>query len=323
MPTKVKRSRARNALFMGHLPASNKHASLPEFGQIGVPSQPTVEAVLNASGVENVRPPGGNIELASMNESEMLDAYWASYGTDAQRAALREAKKAPVPEVVIGTDERLQITSTTDYPWRCIASLRITAADGSGWIGTGWLVGPRILLTAGHVVYMADQGGWAQQIEIIPGRNGMNFPFGSCLATDFRSVQGWTLNRDSNFDYGAILLPPDNRMGDQLGWFGYQVHSDDALSSFNINVSGYPGDKPDGTQWLMSGPIKTTNERTFDYDIDTAGGQSGGPVWITYEGDDGRYGVGVHTNGALSGNSATRFVQDMFDNVIAWSNEVP
>jgi len=308
---------------MGHMPVTNKHATSPEFGQVGRLSKPTMEAVLKASLVAKAGPSKHNIEVASLNESDMLDAYWASYGTDAQRAALRAAKKAPMPEVVIGTDERLQITNTNEYPWRCIASLRITAADGSGWIGTGWLVGPRILLTAGHVVYMADQGGWAQQIEIIPGREGITFPFGSCIATDFRSVQGWTQDRNSNFDYGAILLPPENRLGDQLGWFGYQVHTDAELSGFNINVSGYPGDKPDGTQWLMFGPVKTTNERTFAYDVDTAGGQSGGPVWITFEGDDGRYGVGVHTNGSLSGNSATRIVQDMFDNVIAWSNEVP
>lgn len=323
MPTKAKKSSSKKTLLMGHLPVTNKHVIWPKFGQVGSLSKPTMEAVLKASLAASSRPPTSNIEVASLNESAMLDAYWASYGTDAQRAALRAAKQAPMEEVVIGTDERLQITNTTEYPWRCIASLRITAADGSGWIGTGWLVGPRILLTAGHVVYMADQGGWAQQIEIIPGRDGLNFPFGSCIATDFRSVQGWTQNRDSNFDYGAILLPAENRLGDQLGWFGYQVHTDEELAGFNINVSGYPGDKPDGTQWLMSGPIKTVNERTFVYDIDTAGGQSGGPVWITFEGDDGRYGVGVHTNGALSGNSATRIVQDMFDNVIAWGNEVP
>ena len=225
-------------------------------------------------------------------------------------------------EVVIGTDERSQVGDTSVYPWRSIASLRITAQDGTGWIGTGWLVGPRILLTAGHCVYMSDHGGWAQQIEVIPGRQGDNFPFQSCIATELRSVHGWIDSGKSEFDYGAILLPEANRYGDQLGWFGYQVRSDDNLNNLTVNISGYPGDKPNGTQWFLSGPIKNESERNFSYDIDTAGGQSGAPVWV-FQNDGNRYGVGIHTNGALDGNSATRITQEVFDNVTAWRNEAP
>lgn len=307
-----------------HASVSNRRASAAAFGSLhGTVGKPTLEAVLKSPLAGTKQPAEGATESAPLNESEMLDAYWASYGTDAERTALLKSKTTPVMEVVIGTDERQQISNTNEYPWSCIASLRITAADGSGWIGTGWLVGPRILLTAGHVVYMDDHGGWAQQIEVIPGRNGDNFPFGSCIATDFRSVQGWTQNRDSAFDYGVILLPADNRFGDQLGWFGYQVHTDDELSSYTVNISGYPGDKPTGTQWWMSGTVKTVTDRNFVYDIDTAGGQSGAPVWLSLEGDNGRYGIGVHTNGALSGNSATRIIQEVFDNVSAWRNEAP
>jgi glutamyl endopeptidase len=307
----------------GHMPVSNRRSRAPRFGAAGAPGKPTFEALSKAPMPGSMQPVMAQTESAPMEESEMLDAYWASYGSDAEREALRKAKTGPVMEVVIDEDNRQQITSTADYPWRCIASLRITAADGSGWIGTGWLVGPRILLTAGHNVYMADHGGWAQQIEVIPGRNGDSFPFGSCVATDFRSVQGWIQSQDSNFDYGVILLPPESRLGDQVGWFGYQVHNDGELTGYTVNIAGYPGDKPVGTQWWMCGPVKQVNERSFVYDIDSAGGQSGCPAWVRFAGDDGSYGVGVHTYGALTGNSATRMVQDMFDNVTAWANEVP
>lgn len=320
MTTKTKKLISANS----HASVSNRRASGAAFGALyGAPGKPTLETVLKSPLAGAKQPAKGVTESAPLNESEMLDAYWASYGTDADRAALLKRKSAPVMEVVIGTDERQQVGNTNEYPWRCIASLRITAGDGSGWIGTGWLVAPRILLTAGHVVYMDDHGGWVQQIEVIPGRDGDNFPFGSCIATDFRSVQGWTQSRDSAFDYGVILLPADNRLGDQLGWFGYQVHTDDELSSYIVNISGYPGDKPTGTQWWMSGTVKTVIDRTFVYDIDTAGGQSGAPVWVSFEGDNGRYGVGVHTNGAQSGNSATRVIQEVFDNLATWRNEAP
>ena len=44
------------------------------------------------------------------------------------------------------------------YPWRVHASLLITAADGSNWIGTGWFVSPRVLVTAGHCVFIKGSG---------------------------------------------------------------------------------------------------------------------------------------------------------------------
>lgn len=156
-----------------------------------------------------------------------------------------------------------------------------------------------------------------------PGAMGITSPSAPALPPISAQCRAGRRTRDSAFDYGVILLPADNRLGDQLGWFGYQVHTDDELSSYTVNISGYPGAKLTGTQWWMSGTVKTVNDRTFVYNIDTAGGQSGAPVWIVIDGDNGRYGVGVHTNGAQSGNSATRIIQQVFDNVTTWRNEAP
>ena len=215
-----------------------------------------------------------------------------------------------------------KITITTEYPWRAICSLLMTAADGSGWIGTGWLVGPRILVTAGHCVYLQNNGGWARQIEVIPGRLGSERPFGSVMAASFRSVRGWTQNRNRHYDYGAILLPEGRRLGEELGWFGYAARSDDALSNTWVNLSGYPKDKPTGTQWFHAKEVAQVEERVLTYTIDTAGGQSGAPVWIK-QADGSRYGVGIHTNGHVTGNSATRISQPVFDNIKAWKASVP
>jgi V8-like Glu-specific endopeptidase len=297
-------------------------SSQPAFGRAGLPASGGPEKV-TAAEKETTPPPGVAPEAApAINEREMLDAYWGSFGDDATRAKLRQGIY-PAPErVVIGTDERRQVGNTQDYPWRCIASLRITANDGSGWIGTGWLVSPRLLLTAGHCVFMADHGGWAQRIEVIPGRQGDTFPFGSCFATVFRSVKGWTNNNNRDYDYGAIILPHNCSYGNQLGWFGYQVRADNNLRNLNVNLSGYPGDKPSGTQWFLSGAVKATNQFEFEYDIDTAGGQSGAPVWVMLDNGN-RYSVGIHTNGSLAGNSATRITQEVFNNISAWVNEAP
>src|SRR4030095_15147165 len=61
-------------------------------------------------------------------------------------------------ETVQGTDDRVQITDTDRYPCRSHASPRFVAADGSVWLGTGWFISPRVLVTAGHVVYIKNSG---------------------------------------------------------------------------------------------------------------------------------------------------------------------
>lgn len=256
---------------------------------------------------------------APVTPGQPLDAYWASFGTSLDRARAR-ADDFTI-ERIIGTDDRVQVTANENYPWRSICSLLLTAQDGTNWIGTGWLVSPRLVLTAGHCVYMHDEGGWASQIEVIPGRDGSERPFGSVIARDYRSVRGWTESRDRDYDYGAILLPPERRYGDELGWFGFTARDDDHLEGITLNLSGYPGDKP-GTQWFHSRTVKDVDERQITYEIDTMGGQSGAPVW-EYTADGSRYGVAIHTWGTSVSNGATRITREVFDNIVAWVGLVP
>lgn len=253
-------------------------------------------------------------------QERLLDAWYADLGDPAVGAMLQQpGATETVAEVVIGADDRVRVTNTTAYPWRTICSLRITARDGSRWIGTGWLVGNRTLITAGHVVYMHSRGGWVRNIEVIPGRNGSSEPFGSCTATSFRSVLGWTRSRKRSHDYGAILLPRTCDYGKRLGYFGYANYGFFTLLNMLVNLSGYPGDKPAGTQWWHARRIKWVTSRTLVYNIDTAGGQSGSPVWRK-KGSQ-RYAVGIHTNGSSSGNSATRITKPVFDNIKKWKQQ--
>lgn len=155
----------------------------------------------------------------------------------------------PVVETVHPPDDRVQITNTAIYPWRAHASLLITAADNSRWIGTAWFIGPHTLATAGHVVYIKNSGvaerdGWVKSIQVMPGRNGTTLPYGSVTSTNFRSVTGWTGSGDENYDYGAIIIPTE--LGSTTGWFGFGAWPDADLLKSVANISGYPGDKPPG-----------------------------------------------------------------------------
>ena len=221
------------------------------------------------------------------------------------------------PETVHGADDRFQITNTAAYPWRVHASLRITAADNSLWIGTGWFVGPRLLVTAGHVVYIKNSGvagrdGWVQKIVVMPGRNGGTLPFGSATTSNFWSVVGWATDGDGEYDYGAIVL--GESLGDKTGWLGFGNWP--SLDGVHANISGYPGDKPAGTQWYAARTIDSASTRKVFYDIDTAGGQSGSAVYRFANGS--RYGIAIHAYGGATVNSGTRISQPVFNNIKAW-----
>lgn len=264
--------------------------------------------------------PAAEMETADIQDlTNLRDIGEASFG-------LLPPRPVPSPdddeqvETVHGIDNRVRILNTAAYPWRAIASLLITAADNTMWIGTGWFISPRTLVTAGHVVFIKNSGvpgrdGWVKKIQVMPGRKDAGtLPYGSVVSTSFRSVTGWTNNGDQNFDYGAIILPTN--LGNTTGWFGFGVYSDASLINAVGNISGYPGDKDTGTQWYDAHRIDSVNSRKVFYDIDTAGGQSGSAVYQMINGS--RMAFAIHAYGGATTNSGTRITQDVYNNLVSW-----
>jgi glutamyl endopeptidase len=222
-------------------------------------------------------------------------------------------------ETVHGVDNRRRISPASAYPWRATASLLITAADNSQWIGTGWFISGRTLVTAGHCVFIkgsnvAGRDGWVRRIEVMPGRDGASLPYGSVTATSFRSVTGWTTNGNAEYDYGAIILPTP--LGNTTGTLGFGNYSDATLLASTGNITGYPGDKPSGTQWYDARRIAQVSARKVHYDIDTAGGQSGAAVYRIENGQ--RFAIAVHAYGGATTNSGTRINADVFARLQSW-----
>lgn len=265
-----------------------------------------------ADGTESVaghkmKPESAAASLRLPDTSKLRDIAEASFGVAVQA------------ESIIGSDDRRQISPTTSYPWRANAQLLITAADNSSWIGTGWFVSPRTLITAGHCVFIKGSGvpgrdGWVRRIQVIPGRNGAAAPYGSATSSSFRSVTGWTVSGNQEFDYGAIILPTP--LGNTTGWYGYGNYPDAQLIGQTANISGYPGDKPTGTQWYDARRITAVGPRKVYYDTDTMGGQSGSAVYRIING--GRFAVAVHAYGGSTANSGTRINAEVFNNITSW-----
>lgn len=218
-------------------------------------------------------------------------------------------------ESIIGSDSRYQIGGTTTFPYRAIVQITFNQGAGS-YMCTGWMIGNNTVATAGHCVF--DNGAWASNVRVYPGRNGNSTPYGSCTARTLYSVTGWTQSKDTNYDYGAIKL--NCTVGNSTGWFGFRWTSS-SMNGQASYLSGYPGDKSYGTQWRADDSIRLSYTRLLYYANDTYGGMSGAPVWNSNSGCN-TCGISIHTNGTdgTSYNHGTRITQDVFNNLINWRN---
>jgi V8-like Glu-specific endopeptidase len=222
-------------------------------------------------------------------------------------------------EAIIGNDDRVR--APDDFmrtnPWRQICALRIRSRTGRSFVGTGWFISPRLLATAGHCVFMRDEGGWAASIDVIPGKFGDQDPYGRRTSSIFATVDGWVDEGGRDFDYGVILLE-DTELGGAVGNFEVQAATNAELTGATARISGYPADRDRAEfQYYHERTLTRISQSRLMYDIDTFGGQSGSPIWSQENGKV--VAVGIHTTGSVTGNSGTRISEPVLDNMITWT----
>lgn len=223
-------------------------------------------------------------------------------------------------ETVIGQDDRVRIQATNAWPFSVHGHMIMRFPNGQVFIGTGTLVGPRHVLTAGHCVFSAADGGFASEIIFNAAQNDLHLPFDSARAERILAHPRYEDSENPNFDMGMLIL--DRDLGKKTGFFGLRaVEDSEELHLLRVNVTGYPGDKDDGQQMFTHADVvKSVTAERFTYDIDTFGGQSGSGVWTIFDGL-GETVVGVHTTGSPSGNGAVRITPEKLQLIHGWMSQ--
>lgn len=207
---------------------------------------------------------------------------------------------------LIGEDNRVRVDNTKMMPYSAICYIEIEWSDGSTSLGTAFMIYDDLALTAGHCVYSSENGGWATNINVWPGKDGYGFwnnPYGTTESTYLRTASEWVSTEDEEYDWALIEL--EEPIGNETGWFGIGWSASD-LTGTDVTISGYPGEHR-YYQYKMSDEITrcTTNKLYYDV-IDTTGGQSGSPIYTS-----GNIVYGIHCYGYIDEpeNSGTRITE--------------
>lgn len=190
-----------------------------------------------------------------------------------------------------------EVQTLTQYPYSATVHLIVTFPDGAQARGTAALVGRNDVLTAIHVLYNPDHGGWADDIDFYFGVD-YNARLGRLESTSLYEmdayqweVVGWPGLAYQDFDNETMtlneiqgdlaLIGLDHAVGDYLGWFGLSPGYDSPMWAYQL---GYPS----GSSGLMEGQALLS--KPGGYDVYSAyswqgsdimgSGSSGGPLYV-------------------------------------------
>jgi V8-like Glu-specific endopeptidase len=230
-------------------------------------------------------------------------------------------------------DDRVPLDLPTSFPWNTICTLRYDADyDGIlGAVGSGALITPYTVLTAGHCVYNRNEGHYnfsdihVQPAAYLSGAT-ITYPYGTRIADHKHTNSKFAdlgYEPKGDVDYGClhIVCPFEELDTFMAVRFDY--------SPSLINMSGYPVEElPDSSrtfdQWRVADNVTDVDDRQMEYDARSTGGASGAPVWVYFSETGERYIVAVNRAHSTECNGLScRLVWQNEDLIRSWMDWEP
>ncbi|KAJ7268360.1 hypothetical protein C8J57DRAFT_1612333 [Mycena rebaudengoi] len=228
-------------------------------------------------------------------------------------------------ESILGEDFR-EVANLADVQdggkYRSIVKIqsRFKGPDGDVWMmGTGWLIRPDLLVTAGHVVYDKAYGcGAATQIKCYIGYNGVeSVPKKGAVVEGIAAVQprygskvvtteSWIKKSDAR-PHDVAFIKVHKEFTGKLNVFKFT--NTISPTTVRLGVVGYPGDKDlNGEKGAQMYELFDTTAIDLDkhprhmisYKVSTYGGQSGAPI-LSKPANGDMIAIGTHCYGAGNG----------------------
>ncbi len=282
---------------------------------------------------------------ASTTAGTDQDDAAASIGEWGENIEAGENLDSPAEDTgVIGGDDRVRITPTSDAPWRWMCHVELQdQRDRSEGHGSGVLISDRHVLTAAHVVWDAAQDLHLHGVQVSPGLDYDDDPFGTWVASRVRVCPKYDPSDKDNQEWDYALITLDKSVGKapfkSLGkqplrfWGAGEFAGKFTMGPGDANVlvhsdaltAGYRGNKAYGKElWFAKGKFRQISAPRYPNSIymtaDTTEGQSGSPLWVKEEQDALRM-VGVVVCAGKNANIARRITPGMIAELRKWIAE--
>ena len=196
-----------------------------------------------------------------------------------------KGKELDLGGTIFGSDDRY-LFNDRSFPWRTTG--KVTTV---GKWGSGTTIGPRLVLTASHVVNWTggDDGGVAW-LNFTPGYFDGGGPWGDFAATHviyWLQAPGQLSDQQTAFDYAVLVM--EDRVGEIVGYPGFRTYDDDWNGGSFWQYIGYPGEISSGERPAFQGAgiVSSVQDESFSGQTgyvlghfnEFTPGQSGGSVW--------------------------------------------
>lgn len=260
---------------------------------------------------------GNGIETYAMLD-DAEEFYTSAYNLPIETETVNsESSRAILP------DQSYSLVSnvnTSPYSKTVLIYLKFQKDDGSFVysVGTGFMVGNKVLLTAGHVIWHTTLQRNPYEIRVI-----LKYSADHTYVTELSSVstyyhpQSWVFSAnfidndagtvDYNYDWCYLTMFAD--IGKTYtGWYGIGTTTG-SITDKEIYVTGYPNVSGKRfNQYESSGVLNSTSSYRVSHTCSTEGGHSGSPLFSE------NYVVwGIHTaSGGSSYNTGVRITKSLY-----------